>query len=179
MGLNKHINIHTVTHTPSLEKLLKALGDKLIAQRTLITELRADSATRTAWQTEVDGDLDKVNDALDYRERDGVIGGNYAFATAAAVTVACTGRIRYRIGGIEYETAMPATLALDDGGNVTQNKYGCWRILIDATGTVTTLDTGTDPEAHNDTIDGLLYLSSRARTTGNIDIGYCTLIDTA
>jgi hypothetical protein len=105
--------------------------------------------------------------------QDGVVSGSFAIATAAAATLAATGRIRYRISGVEYECAMPATITLQDRGNITQAKFGAWAILIDATGTVTTQDTGA-AMAFDSAEDALLNLSKRANTAANVCIGYFT-----
>jgi len=150
------------------------------AAETLIEELHDDHATLITWQAEVDGDLDEINDYLHYmNERDGVIGGDFSLTAGAATTLTGAGRIRYRIAGIEYETVLDTTITLEDNGDVTQSKWGAWRLLIDATGTVTTQDTaGSGSMAHDSAIDALLSLSQRAQTAGTIEFGYMTIVDT-
>jgi len=154
---------------------------------TLVNELRTDHATfKTAadeantWATEVDADLDTINDYLYYlNERDGVVSGDHAFAAGAATTLTGSGRVTYRIAGRMYTADVDTTITLADNGDVTQSKFRAWRILIDAAGTVTTQDAGAGATGLNadNAEDALLSLSQNARTASTVDIGYLTLTD--
>ena len=143
---------------------------------TLATELRTDHATAITWSTEVDADEDVMNDILDFWNQDGVIGGSFTIAVAAAVTLAGTGHIEYKIGGVKYYTDFPTTITLQDRGDIVQNKYGAWRILIDRLGAVSTQDTGAQMAWAN-AEDALLNLSAAAQTANTALIGLFTVTD--
>jgi hypothetical protein len=151
---------------------------------TLAEELGADHATfKTAvdatnvWTTEVDADLDEINDYLDsLNEPDGVIGGDFTIAAQADPNILGAGRVRYRIGGVEYESVMETAVVLEDSGDITQSTFGAWSVLIDKLGVVTTEDTGAQM-AFATAEDALLNLASRADSTGKACLGYVTVTD--
>ena len=158
---------------------LETLRSPLAESNTLIEELHDDSGTTATWDIEVDGDLDTINDYLHYlNKRDGVIGGDFTFAAGAAVTITGSGDIHYRIAGVEYYAVLDTTIVLEDSGDIIQDDFGAWAILIDSHGVVTTQDTGVAaPMAHGTAIDALLSLSSRVNTAGTIPIGYLVVTD--
>jgi hypothetical protein len=141
---------------------------------TLIEEMHDDSGTYSTWDTEVDGDLDDINDYLHYmNDRDGVTGGDFVITAGANVTLTGAGRVYYRIAGINYVADVDTTIVLEDGGDITGSNVGAWRILIDAAGTVTTQDpAGSGAQAFANVEDALLSLSQRAITANTIEIGY-------
>src|SRR3990167_3262404 len=143
---------------------------------TLIEELAADHAIGITWDTEVDADLDTQNNIADFDLADGVIGGEYTIAGTAATTLLGAGHVRYRIGGQEYYVALDTTITLQDSGDIVQNKYGAWRILIDRLGVVTTQDTGAQM-AWDNAEDALLRLAAVAPTASTATIGYFTITD--
>ncbi len=145
----------------------------------LLAELVADHAIGVTWDTEVDGDLDKVNDYLHYLgEKDGVLSGDFAFSTATAATLVGAGRVRYRLGGVVYVADVDTTIVLEGNGNITQSKWGAWRILIDSKGVVTTQATdATGTIAHDSAEDAMLTLSKRAITANTVEIGYFHITD--
>ena len=147
--------------------------------KTLVNELRTDHATVKTWLDEVDGDLDKINNYLHYmNERDGVIAGDHTFTAGGNVTLTGAGTVTYRINGQTYTNKVSTAIALEDNGDVTQNKWGAWRILIDAAGTVTTQDpAGSGSQAFDSAEDALLSLAQRAITANTVEIGYLTLVD--
>ena len=165
----------------------KAVVDELVADHatfitavnsieTLDTELRTDHGTDITWSTEVDADEDTMNDILDSWNQDGVTGGSFTIAGTAAVTLLGAGLVHYRIGGQEYYSDLDTTITLTDSGDIVQNKYGAWRILIDRLGVVTTQDTGAQM-AFNNAEDALLCLGAVAQTANTAVIGYFTVTD--
>jgi len=143
---------------------------------TLIEELHDDHATAVTWMTEVDADSDVMGNIVSFNMADGVIGGDFTIAGTAAVTLLGAGHIRYRIGGQEYYANLDTTITLQDSGDIVQNKYGAWRILIDRAGVVTTQDTGAQM-AFDNAEDALLCLSAVAPTANTAIIGYFTVTD--
>ena len=167
--VSDHVMRSVVLLVDDVEKLRAALQAGGV---TLPNNLRT-------WAIEVDADLDLINDAMHYHnERDGVIGGDFTFSAGAAVTITGSGRIHYRIAGVEYYAVLDTTIVLEDSGDVVQNNFGAWAILIDSHGVVTTQDTEVAaPMAHGNLIDAVLSLSSRANTAGTIPIGYLVVTD--
>lgn len=144
--------------------------------RALLSEMMTDHATDITWSTEVDADHDTMNNIADFNNQDGVIGGSFTIATTAATTLLGAGFIEYRIGGQRYYCDLDTTITLTDSGDIVQNKFGAWRILIDRTGTVTTQDTGAQM-AFNNAEDALLCLSAVSPTANTATIGYFTVTD--
>ena len=106
---------------------------------TLVNELRDDHATLITWMTEVDADLDDINNYLSaLREQNGAIGGDYTFAGQAAATTLGAGTVHYRIGGEEYYIALDTTITLTGTTVVTGSNWRAWRVVIDPLGVVTT-----------------------------------------
>lgn len=178
------------TSVDAIEVALEELMDDHATQKTshdametLIEELHDDHAT---FKAAVDGnetlieemydDEEAKRNALDFVLADGVLSGSWGIATAAAVTLAGTGWIKYRIGGQTYFREMPATITLTDSGDIIQNKFGAWRIVIDRTGAITTQDTGAQM-AWNSAEIALLNLSAVAPTANTCTIGYFTVTD--
>ncbi len=129
------------------------------------------------WATEVDGDLDEINDYIDKEfERDGVVGGGFALSIGSAVStdLKINGSIRYRIGGREYvsDADLEVTLAT---GEITQNLWGAWAIEIDKKGVLTTKRANASTMAFANEQDALLSLASIGRTAGAIDVAYLTI----
>ena len=154
-----------------LETLAEELGVDHATTKT------ADDETRT-WATEVDGDENNINNHLDYLlTPDGVIGGSYAFSAGAAVTLAATGWVKYQIGGVEFTAEMPATISLEDLGDVTQNNYGAWRIEIDRLGACTMKASPTVGGYASAQI-ALLAMAGLAPTASAVTLGYMTIIKT-
>jgi len=175
------------TNMTDTETLIEEMHDDHATNRTnmtdtetLIEEMHDDHATTKAFTDEIDTDHDKMNDYLHYvGERDGVIGGDLTFSAGAAVTLTGAGRVTYRIGGNIYTADVDTTITLEDNGDVTQSKYGAWRVLIDKSGVVTTQDpAGSGAMAFDASEDALLSLSQRAISSNTVEIGYLTLIDT-
>jgi len=160
--------------------LLELLAEELAAdhatQKTLDDELIVDHAVIVAWDAEVDADHDVMNNVLDCWNQDGVIGGSFTIATTAAVTLLGAGFVHYRIGGQEYYSDLDTTIDLQDRGDIVQNKYGAWRILIDRLGVVSTQDTGA-LMAFDNAEDALLNLSAAAQTANTALIGLFTVTD--
>ena len=144
----------------------------------LINEIRTDVGTVATWEAEVDADLDDINDYLAYLgERDGVIASpEFVLATTAALTLLGAGRIRYRIGGVEYETVVDTTITLTDNTTVTQgtDEYKAWRIVIDRSGAIST-ETLTSATGVATEEQALLELGGVARAANTIDIGYAVV----
>jgi hypothetical protein len=107
---------------------------------------------------------------------DGVIGGSYAFSVGGAATLAASGWVKYRIAGVEYCAEMPATITLEDVGNVTQNNYSAWRIEISRLGAVTAKASPTVGGYATAQI-ALLALGGLAPTASCCTLGYLTLTD--
>jgi len=148
--------------------------------RDTLNEVVDDHGTSVTFEAEIDTDHDKTNDYLYFlNDRDGVIGGDHTFTAGAAVTLTGAGRVTYRIGGQTYTANVDTTITLEDNGDVTQSKYGSWRVLIDKSGVVTTQDpAGSGAMAFDAAEDAVLSLSQRAITASTVEIGYLTLIDT-
>ncbi len=145
----------------------------------LMAELAADHAIGVTWDTEVDGDLDKINDYLYYLgEKDGVLSGDFSFSAGGVATITGAGRVRYRLGGVVYVADVDTTIILEGTGDVTQSKWGAWRILIDSKGVCSTQATdATGTIAHDSAEDAMLTLSKRSRTADTVEIGYCHITD--
>lgn len=143
-----------------------------VQQRNIVVDLE----TLRTWMAEVDGDLDAINDYLDYSgERDGIVSTD-AFdisGSSSAVTLLGAGRISYRIGGVLYEALVDTTITLTDNTAVTQgtNEYKAWRIVIDRLGVITT-ETRTSATGVLTEQIALLELAGVARAANTIDIGY-------
>lgn len=108
---------------------------------------------------------------------DGVLAGSYAFSAGAAVTIAASGWVKYSIGGVQYAANMPATITLEDLGDITQNKYNAWRIEIDKLGAVTAKSAPTVGGYTTEQI-ALLALGGLAPTANACTIGYMTIVKT-
>ena len=146
------------------------------SHETLGTELRTDHATAITWMTEVNADEDVMNNVLDFWNQDEVTGGTFTIAATAAVTLLGAGFVQYRIGGQQYYADLDTTIDLQDRGDIVQNKFGAWRILIDRLGVVTTQDTGAQMAWAN-AEDALLRLSAVAQTASTAVIGFATITD--
>ena len=156
-------------------ELLRAV---VAEENILAEELHDDHAIVRTWLVEVDADENNIANHLDYGlTPNGVIGGSYAFSAGAATTLAATGFITYRLNGIEYSGPMPATITLEDLGDVTQNNFAAWRIEIDALGAVTAKESPTAAGYATAQI-ALLALGGLAPTANTVTIGYLTLTDT-
>lgn len=171
------------TSHDAIETLIEELHDDHATFKTavdgieaLIEELHDDHATGVTWATEVDADSDTMNNMADFDMADGVTGGSFTISGTAAVTLLGAGFIAYRIGGQEYYADLDTTITLTDSGDIVQNKYGAWRILIDRLGAVTTQDTGAQM-AWDNAEDALLNLSAVAPTANTAIIGYFTVTD--
>lgn len=146
----------------------------------LDVEVDASRVAVAAWETEVDSDLDNINDGVYYRnERDGVTGGNHTMGVGTTDTtmVRLSGTVRYRIGGVEYSaTDVEGDLAT---GEVTENKWGAWRLLMGKTGAITTqraTANGTSGAmAFASAEDALLSLSQIAISANCIEVGYVAI----
>ncbi len=155
---------------------LETLRAPLAQSNTLIEELHDDGGTRATWETEVDADLDEINDMLDFLvEEDGVIGGDYAFSDGAAVALTCAGSVIYRIGGETFYKTLPATVSLEDEGDVATNKYRAWRIEIDRLGALTCLSFGDMEKTTAE--EALLSLCALALTADTATLGYIVFND--
>ncbi len=143
----------------------------LDAIETLIEELHDDSGTRNTWETEVDADLDVINNYLDAKaEPDGVIGGDFNIVAGANVTLTGSGHVQYRINGIVHYVLLDTTISLVDDGDVDAGKWRAWRIEINRLGVVTcTADGDTQ---HNEEELAMLNLSTLAQTANTVTIGY-------
>lgn len=187
MGGKRQITLANVQHNESLVQILEAMDTEIGTLRTLANELRTDTlgsgTSRQLWETEVDGDLDNINNYLHYMsKRDGVLPSysatTYTLATQAGVDILGAGYIRYRIGGIEYECALDTSIVLEGaaGLEITAVKFCAWRVMIDKYGVVTTqADIATGAVAHDSDDEALYALAKRARTVNTIDIAYITL----
>lgn len=146
------------------------------AIETLIEELHDDHAIGITWDTEVDGDMDVINNYLSFLgEQDGVIGGDYTMAEQTAADMLGAGRIIYRIGGEVYYSALQVAIAPDDPGVtvITGSNFGAWRVVIDRLGVVTTERTDNAGSATAEV--ALLQLASVAQAANTAVIGYFTI----
>lgn len=140
----------------------------------LAEELHDDHAIGITWDTEVDGDLDDINDYLSFvNEVDGVIDGNFTFAGTAAATALGAGRVRYRIGGEEYECALDTTITLTGTTQVTGSNWRAWRVVIDRLGVVTTESPDNAGQAAEQT--ALLELGSISQAANTCELGTFTI----
>ena len=146
------------------------------AHETLIEELHDDSATINTWCTEVDSDLDDINDFLDYALPDGIYSGNPGVVQGSSDTtmLKCAGTdIRYRINGREY-IHFVATEVEPPTGEITEHLWGAYRIEL-GTGGVISATRKADPMAYANKEDAVLSLGSVPRTANTVDAGYCAL----
>lgn len=132
----------------------------------------------TDWANTAKVSQDEVSDLIDGEiSPNGVRGGSLAFSAGAAVTIAASGYVRYTIAGKDYAGQMPATITLEDLGDITQNLFGAWRIEIDALGAVTAKSAPTVGGYATAQI-ALLALSGLARTANTAILGYMTMVKT-
>jgi len=195
----KTINLEQVSNPELLVDLLNAIDTEVDALRTLANELRTDHATNKTshdaietlveelrtdhlgsgasyqvWLTEVDGDLDDINDYLSFiREGDGPCGGNWTVTIGAATTLTGAGFIEYRIDGVKYYCDLDTTITLADDGDVDDGKWRAWRVEIDRTGAVTATADG--DTQHTSEEDALLNMCALARTANTACLGYFTI----
>lgn len=152
---------------------------------TLANELRTDHATfKTAvdatntWTTEVDADLDAINNYLDYiHEADGVYGGDYTFASTGAVTILGAGNLLWRRAGIRHYAALDTTITLAAPSTTTIGaaKFGAWRVLVSDLGVITTQAANATTMQFANAEDALLNCSAIAPTASTVTIGYLIL----
>lgn len=143
----------------------------------IVNELQTDHATDITWTTEVESDLDDMNDYLSIFDRDQFFAGDPALAEGSSNTTAIklvgTG-IRYQIGGAQYiqlaaiETEPPV-------GEITAAKYGHYRMDLNQS-VAMTVTRKANPMAYDSVEDALLSLGSVARTANSVDLGYVTIL---
>lgn len=156
---------------------MKTSYDKMI---TLVTELRLDhlssGTSYQPWLTEVDGDLDDINDYLDLLGQDGILEGDPGCVQGSSDTtkLKLAGSIRYQIGGLEYYSGSAALETEPPTGEITGSKWGAYRMDLNQSGALTVTRKG-DPMAYDNEEDALLSLGSVATTANSIDVGYCAL----
>ena len=98
----------------------KILDDLLTDITALKTSVDASNAANPA-----------LNNYLDYMSEDGVFGGDYTIAAAAAATLTGAGRIKYRINGVEYERALDTTLTMTNNTTeIATTKWGAFRYYL-------------------------------------------------
>ncbi len=168
--------------------LIEELHDDHAIQKThsdavelLIEELHDDSGTTATWDTEVDGDFDLINNLL-FKEfqRDGVIsGGNIVGGSVTTSKIKLGGTVNFRIGGVAYSaTDVEAVLISTD--DITQAKYGAWRVMIDKKGVLSTqratANGSSGVMAFTAEEDALLSLAQVARTANTVDVGYVAIL---
>ena len=115
------------------------------------------------------------------RQRNGVIGGNHTMGigTSDTTMVRMDGVCRYYIDGVEYvQTAVEGDLhtAGGAGGEVTENLWGAWRLMLDAAGAIQTQRAGeaSTAMAFESEEAALLSLASIPITASMAVIGYWT-----
>jgi len=179
MGGTKQINYENVANTHALMQILEAMDTEIDALRTLANELRTDTlgagTSRQVWETEVDTDMDAMNDYLNYlNEPNGVhSGSNYTLATAAAATYTGAGQVYYRINGEDYWCDLDTTVAFTGTELLTDGKFRAYRMEINKLGVVTLTGPG---DIDSDTAqNALLTLCSTARTADTATLAYVTV----
>ncbi len=108
------------------------------------------------------------------RQRNGVIGGNHTMGVGTTDTtmVRMDGVCRYYIDGVEHvQTAVEGDLAI---GEVTENLWGAWRLMLDAAGAIQTQRAAAGAMAFESEQAALLSLASIAITASMAVIGYWT-----
>jgi hypothetical protein len=142
--------------------------------QTLTDELRTDSTTISTWCTESAAARAMFSNLFSFiGQPNCVTGGSYTFAAGAAVTITGAGNVFYQIGGEKFYCDLDTTIDLVDDGNIVDGRFGAWRILIDAAGTVTTQSANnTSPQAHTSAEDAMLTLSSIPQTANTACLGY-------
>ncbi len=171
----KHINFEVAANPSMLVDLLNAMDMEIDALRTEIGHLNTDLAAIDTWTTEVDGDLDKINDYTSLiNEPNGVHSGStYTLAEAAAVNYTGAGIVYYRINGEEYWCDLDTTVTFTGTDELTDGKFRAYRMEIDAVGTVTL--TGPGNKDLTSAEQALLTLCSTARTADTATLGYVVL----
>ena len=132
-------------------------------------------AAAVTWATEVDADLDDINDNLAFfgQSNDGILYWTDAFAisAAAAATALGAGIVHYQINGVKYVAALDTTIALTDTTVVTTGLFKAWRVEMGILGdTVTTTVTGS--AGFDSAQAAYLALGSVARTADYVTVGY-------
>ena len=115
----------------------------------------------------------------DNKSRDGVIGGSHTIGvgTTDDKKIRMSDTVHYMIGGIEY-VAKNIEITVTTG-EVTQSKWGAWRILIDKLGAGSmqraTANGTSGTMAFDNEEDALLSLAQIAITANTVEIGYLTI----
>lgn len=166
--VKKCINYEAVQNPEQLVRLLNSMDTEMDALTTLANEMRTDFGTVVA---EATADIDDIEDYLDFlHEADGVIGGDFTIAAAAATTLTGAGHVQYRIGGELFYADLDTTITLGDDGDVDDGKWRAWRIEINRLGVVTAKADGDTQHANQE--DAILNLATLARTANTVTIGY-------
>jgi hypothetical protein len=163
------------TYKVTVDGLVTAVDELIDDHATFKTDV---DETNT-WATEVADDDNNLSNHLDFLlTPNGVYGGSYYFTAGGAVTLTAAGYVDYQIGSIRYHASLPATITLEDLGDIAQNYYGAWRIEIDRLGACTAklcaLVGGYSTEQK-----ALLSLSALAPTANAATLGYLTVVKTA
>lgn len=160
----------------ALQALFEVLDVELDASRSAVKELIDDADTLVTWQTEVDGDLDTMNDYFDLLGQDGLKAGKPGCVDGSSDTTKLRvegTNLRYQIGSQQYMT----TAALETEpptGEITAAKFGAYRMDLNQSGALTVTRKG-DPMAYDSLEDALLSLASVAHTANSIDVGYLVI----
>ena len=158
-----------------IETLVNELRTDATTNLTFATEVKADTAIVATWEAEVDGDLDTINDVLEFDQQDGVIGGDYTIATQADPTLLGAGLVHWRRAGQLFSASIAGNITLGADGDPAQNKYRAWRIEISDLGAVTAVASGD----HDSTTaeQALLRLGTKAKTANTVTIAYFSCND--
>lgn len=144
--------------------------------------VRTDITPTGMGQKELYNWMKRVEGGLSGTLGDGVLGGDpqCAEGSTTSTSVRMAGRIHYRIDGKLYSVKDVEAVLAGTGQDITQAKYGAWRLMIDATGTLTTVAaTSTGAMAFTAAEDALMNLTTQAPTTDAIDVGYLVIVAAA
>ena len=170
MADKKRINMEMTSNPEFLVDLLNSMDTEIDALRSQVNIL-TDADQVEAWAEEVDGDLDDINDYLDFKgEPNGVNWGDYTLTAAAQVHFTGAGVVSYRINGENYFSALDTTVEFLGVENLAQNKYRAYRLEINKLGAVTLTGPG---DIDSDTAENaLLTMCSVAKTANTATLAY-------
>ncbi|TKJ32193.1 MAG: hypothetical protein CEE38_23615 [Planctomycetes bacterium B3_Pla] len=110
---------------------------------------------------------------------EGVVAGdpNCKEGYVTTTSVRMDGRIYYVINGVRYSAKGVEAVLANGTDNITTGGFGAWRIMIDATGTLTTVAAVAAGGDMNFTVaeDALMNLASQAPTASAVDVGYLVI----
>ena len=108
---------------------------------------------------------------------DGVLSGDYAFASQGAATIAVTGVAQWLCANLRHYASLAGnlTLAAPSTATIGAAKFGAWRVLLSDLGALATQAANATTMQFANAEDALLNLAAIAPTANTTTIGYLVL----